>query len=400
MALTSIGYQKTPGRPVEITFAAELGLPTDQQELLLIGHGASGMAASALYTATVISNVADLKAASGEVAAKFGDGSELSKMILAAVTANLGGGTFPAIKAVALASSDTDFGATDAALVAAKKVKAEYLVSPYDLQDATLRDKLKLAVIEMSGPHRVHNNQFGTLGVLANRSVTDAANLASPDTLSLVPIWLRDTGTADNAPDYSIGELAAMAAARMASNLSPFNPLDDVTINGLVAPKLSSDWITVGAGLESEVALGRGVTPLRVKPNGEVSFVRTVTARLSNDGSGTPVVTAYYDVQDFNVLFFFRKAIYTRFAQPDFKQRKASDDTGREIKSEAIRLATVFEDAGMFQAVSKLAKYFQVERNISDRHRIDLKIPVNVVPGLHVIATNIEAGTMFDVITV
>jgi phage tail sheath gpL-like len=263
-----------------------------------------------------------------------------------------------------------------------------------------LRDKLKLAVVEMNGAQRVHNNQFGTIGVLFNRSVTDASLLPKPDTLALCMLWLRDSGTGGDAPAYSVGEMAAACAAKMASNIAPFNPLDDVSVLGIDAPKKLTDWISVGASLESEVCLGQGNTPLKVKPNGEVAFVRTVTSRISADGTGAPEVTAYYDVQDFNCLYFFRKTIFTRFSQPDFKQRKLSDETAREVKAETIRLMQAFEDQGMFQKVQELGKLVQVERNISDRHRLDVKIPVNVVPGLHVLATNIEAGTLFDIITI
>lgn len=400
MALTSIGSQRTPGRPVEITFEAETGLPNDNQELMIIGHAASGIAASGLYIVQTISNSGDLTAASGEVATKFGDGSELAKMILAAVRANLGGSTFPQIKAVALAITDTDFGAADIALTNAKKVKSEYLVSPYDLTDSTLRGKIKDTALEMSGAQRVQNNQFGTFGVLANRSVTDPSLLPETDTQYLIGVWLRDTGTGADAPAYSVAEIAAASACKMAANLSPFNPLDNITIVGIDAPKKNTDWITVGAALESEVALGLGITPLRVKPNGEVAFVRTVTSRVSFDGTGAPLVTAYYDVQDFNVLYFFRKTIFTRFSQPDFTQRKLNDETAREAKAEVIRLMQAFQDQGMFQAVDKFAKLVEVERNASDRSRLDIKIPVNVVPGLHVVASNIVASTQFDVITV
>jgi len=156
----------------------------------------------------------------------------------------------------------------------------------------------------------------------------------------------------------------------------------------------------VGAGLESEAVLNKGYTPLWVTPNGEVAFVRTVTGRLSTDGSGDAPVTAYYDVQDFQVLYFWRKTLYTRFSQPDFKQRKASAGAAQDVKSEAIRLATAFEDQNMFQAVGLLAKQFKVERNISDRHRFDVLTPVNVIPGLHVIATNVRATTEFDTVTI
>lgn len=398
MSLTSIGTQLTPGRPVEITFAAETGTPSPNQEVCLIGHQSAtdGSASGDDYKVIPINNSGNLQAASAEANEKFGAGTELAKMVIAAVRAISGLGTVPAIKCIPLAPSDTDFGADDAALTALVATKAEYVVSPYDGQDSTLRDKLKDAILLMSGAQRVDNNQFGSLGVVFNRAEADPADLDAFDTQYVCGVYLRDSGS----PDYSIGEMAAAAANRMAANLVPFNPLDSVTIPGIAAPADQEDWPTVGAGLESETILGRGWTPLYVKPNGEVAFVRTVTGRISADGTGAPRVTAYYDVQDFNVLYFFRKTIWTRFSQPDFKRRKASEATAIEIKSEVIRLMQVFEDQNMFQAVAELAKLVQVERNTSDRSRFDVKIPVNVIPGLHVIASNIEAGTLFDTITV
>lgn len=401
MALTSIGSQKTPGRPIEITFAAETGLPTDDQELLIIGRrGASGASGSvADYSVNTISNAGDLTAASAEVATKFGDGSELAKMVLAAIRANTGEGTVPAIKAIPLANDDTDFGATDEALTAAQNVKAEFIVSPFDATNTTLRDKLKDHCLLVSGAQRVENNQFGSFGVVANMSVSDTDSLDSPDTQYIIPIWYRDTGTGDDLNDYIIGEVAAACAAKMASNISPFNPLDNETIVGIDAPAQLSDYISVGAGLESEAALGKGWTPLRVKPNGEVSFVRTVTSRITVDADGVTAVTAYYDVQDFQVLYFWRKTVFTRLNQSDLKQVKASNRVASNIRGELLRLARLFEDQQMFQAVDKLGKLFEIERNLSDRHRFDIKTPVNVIPGLHVVATNIEATTQFDTIT-
>lgn len=397
MALTNIGQQKTPARPVEVTFAGETGTPSDAQELLLIGHAASG--ATGTNTIVTVTNVADDAAALAEANTKFGAGSELAKMVVAAVKANAGGSTFPAIKCCPLTSVETSIPA--AAQTAIKAVKAEFLVSPYDLHTSSAtRAILKDMALTMSGASRTSNNQFGTIGVGANRNQTDPSLLTAFDTQFLMGVWLRDTGVSAEAPAYSLGEVAAAAAAVCAANGVPFNPLDDVTIQNLDAPVKLSDWPTVGAGLESESCLVQGWTPLFVKPNSEVAFVRTVTGRLSADGTGTPVVTAYYDLQDFQVLYFWRKTLYTRFAQPDFKRRKASGDAAKQIKSEAIRLATVFQDQNMFQAVDKLAKQFQVERNTSDRHRFDVKTPVNVIPGLHVIATNVEATTEFDVVSV
>lgn len=398
MSLTSLEDRKTPSRPVEIAFAPETGLPDDAQGLVIIGHrgddAASGSSGIEDYVAVEISNVASLEAASGEVGEKFGDGSEIAKMILAAVRANEAAGTHPAITAIPLAFDDTGFGASDAALTAAKRLTGKnYLVSPYEGDDATLLGKLFTAAEVMSGPDRTDNQQFGSFGIAHIRDVLDPADLPSPDTYNGILTWLPDSGEDDDAPAYSVGEVASACAAKMAANNRPYNPLDSITIEGVDAPALSAEWITVGNGLESEISLVKGVTPLRVKANGEVAFVRTVTTRITNNG--TPV-TAYYDVQDFNVLFDWRKTVWTRASQPDFTNVKASQAKAQDFNGEMIRLATVFETLEMFQNVGLLAKYFQTQRRVSDRSAFESVTPVNVIPGLHNILVRIEAGVQFD----
>jgi phage tail sheath gpL-like len=169
-------------------------------------------------------------------------------------------------------------------------------------------------------------------------------------------------------------------------------------VNGLSAPNLMSDWITVGAGLESETALNQGWTPMRVNPNSQVAFVRTVTGLVTN--ASNAAITAYYDVQDWQVLYFWRKTLWTRFTQPDIANQKASQAEAQLILSEIIRLANVFQDNNMFEQVQQLAKMFIVQRNSTDRSRFDVQTPVNVIPGLHVIAVNVIGTTLFDNFTV
>lgn len=394
MALTNIGNTKTPSRPVEITFAAETGTPSDSQEILLVGHkAASGTAEN--YKVVEINNAGDRIAASGEVAEKFGDGTELAKMVLAAIEVNEGGSNFPNIRCVPLAPGDVDFGTDEKALVAAEKAKQEFIVSPYKGTDKGLTDKLILHAKKISGAFRVENNQFGTIGVAAETVQADPSLLEAYDTQFFSGCYLRDTG----GHPRLVGEIAAMYAAKMAGNVVPFNPLNKITMTGLEAPVDGDDHITVGQSLESDAILEKGWSPLYVKPNGEVAIVRSVTARLSFDGSGVPLVTAYYDVQDFQVLYFWRKTVFTRGSQPDFANVKASAQKASDFRGELIRLMRLFEDQEMFQAVDQLSKKLQIERSSSDRHRFNVKTPVNVIPGLHVIATNVEATTEFDELT-
>lgn len=396
MSLTSIGDQKTPGRPIEITFAAQTGLPSDVQEILLIGHKHATSGTATIYQVSQISNVTDVGLATTEANAKFGAGTELAKMVIAAVKANGGRSTFPNIKCVPLASTDTGtFGAADIALTNAAKVKAEFIVSPYDAMTTALTTKLDTTANTMSGAQRVHNNQYGTVGVAANFNTADPTTLSSPDSRFLSLVYLRDT-----APVLSLGEVAAAYAAVLAGNISPFNPADGFNIGGITPPVNQSDWLTVGAGLDSESALAKGWTPLRVKSNGtDVAIVRSVTSRLTT-GDGITAVTAYYDVQDYQVLYYWRKTLFTRLNQPDLVNVKASVSTAKLILGEVIRLAKAFEDQGMFQNVTGLAKQFQVQRSSSDRHRFDIKTPVNVIPGLHVVAVNVVATTEGDSLSI
>lgn len=401
MAITSIGDARTPASPVETTFAVDTGQPVATQEVLLIGHlGPSGNSVAAHVVAT-ISNSGDKDAAYAEAVTKFGVG-ELANMVKAAVAANAGASSYPQLKAVGLTyGSDTaagnPFGAADAALTAIRNVKAEFIVSPHDgvsgsgLSAATT--KLRTHCDTVSGATRTANNQFGSMGVVFNRSVADPANLPTPDSQFVVPVWFYDSGS----PVYTIGEMAAAAAARMAANAIPFNPLDDETLEGVAVPADSDDWPSVGDNGESETALQKGWTPLYVKPSEEVAFVRTITSRLSADGTGSPVVGSYYDVQDFQTLYYWRKAEYTLLKQ--FK-KKASAAVALRIKGELIKLAMSFEDQEMFQAVAQLAKKFVVQRATTDRHTFEIKTPVNVVPGLHRKKANTEATTEYDTILV
>lgn len=402
MALTGIGTARTPGRPLEVVLGPDTTEPDSNQEVLLMGHVASGSSSGtvAAYTAKIINNSGDVTAALTESEGYFGVASELSKMVVAAIKANEGGSVFPRLKCVNIPFSVADYGPADEALEAAKRVKAEFLVSPYDATETTLRGDLKSAAEAMSAASRVSNNQFGTVGVMANMDEDDPSALPTADTEFLTLITLRDTSSGGDANPYSVAELAAAAAARMASNLAPFNPLDDLDIPNVTAPVNDADNYSIGDSLESEVVLGQGWSPLKVLPNGDVAFTRAITARLSADGTGSPVLNSYIDVQDFQVLYLWRKTLYTRFSQRDFKRVKASEKKAQAALAEMLRLAASFEDQEMFQAVDKLAPFFRVQRSSADRSALEYYTPVNVVPGLHRMLGRVEAVTTFDSIVI
>jgi phage tail sheath gpL-like len=403
VGLTDIGTQRTPGRPTEITFGPNLSLPASIQPIVLIGHrGASGAASGssgiANYQAVTISNVASIAGASAEAIADFGSGSELAKMVIAAVTALVEQDTvFPPMVAIPLAQVDTDWGnGTNQALTTLDKITAGVVISCYDAQlSQTNFNALITECKSMSGPQRVENQQFGTTAVGATMNVASPSSLVKYDTQNAVAFFLRDQSGLN--PDTP-ATLAARCGALIQANDVPYLPLNNVVVGGATPPTNDSDNLTIGAGLESEVTLGQGWSPLKVTPTEAVAFVRTVTTRLTSDGT-TPV-NSYFDFQDFQVLYFFRESVYDREQQPDFANVKASVQTAKALKAAIIAIMDEFEADGMFQAVAQLAAQVQVVRNSSSRDRFDCLWPVNVIPGLAVIANNIQAGTQFDTFTV
>jgi phage tail sheath gpL-like len=402
MAITSIGDARTPGRPVEITFGDIAAQPSAVQTVAIVGHAASGAASGTqpAYSPVVINNSSDPVAGYAEAQTKFGALSEAALMVQAAILANsaTGNSIFPKLIVVPLKFTDADFGGVgDPALVALNKSgECEFIVSPYAAVSGALLTSLKTQATSMSSAQSVAANQFGTMGVAANRAVTDPSTLFKADTPYLSLCWLRDTGSGGNAPAYSIGQLAAAYAATLAGNGIPFNPLDDTVVGGLASPAQQSDYITVGDNAESETALQAGWTPLKVMPNLDVAITRAVTARISATGTGTPEVTSYFDVQDWQVLFYWRKTEFSTFSTPQWKKAKASSNTAKNMLTTLIGLANSFETQGMFQAVKQLAPLFQVIRDPTDRSAFQYLTPVNVIPGLHRLLGNTQATTDFD----
>jgi len=402
--ISNLPQQRTPARPSEINFAPQTSPPAATQNVTMIGHAASGIPASGVYEPYDVVNYADPVAVVTELTPLLGGDCELLDMVVAGINANSDTGNYVPITIVPLASTDPDWGVpyntVPGSLEAIDRIEAEFVVSPYDGMNQTLTKALQAELAAMSAASRVDNSQFGSIGVVFNRNTSSPGNLYKYDTQFLMPVWMPDSTTSGpNAPAYTLGEMAAAAACRLAAQGVPFNPVDGVSIPGVNPPYLGSDYVTVGYGLESETALQAGWTPLKVLANGTVAFVRTVTARLTQNGSG-PTVTAYYDAQDFQVLYYWRRTLWTRFSQPDMTTIKASLNSAENILAEVIRLAKLFEKNNMFQAVDQLAKQFIVERDSIDRSRFNVLTPVNVIPGLHIIANNTVATTQYDSLSI
>lgn len=191
--------------------------------------------------------------------------------------------------------------------------------------------------------------------------------------------------------------VAAAHAGRQMSSAFPYNPLQGVTIGGLIAPRKITDRIEINPNGASEQALAAGLSPLYVQPGNTVGYIRTRTT-LNLKPDNVTAVTAYFDWQEIVTLYDFRESCYQISQNPPFNNNpggtKASAAIAALFKDEVLREAQAFEDGGGFQGVKTLAPLFVVAPSTTSRGRFDFKIPVNVLPGLMVIAGNIEAQSV------
>jgi phage tail sheath gpL-like len=397
MPLTNIANRLTPSTPIEITFGQQ-PVATGRKIASLIGHRAAAGGTGTTYSVYEVANVGDPTAAKTEVDAIAGTGSELGKMAEAFVKANSipGRSNFPPFRIVLLANADADYGPADEALEALKPLRSDLIVSPYDAQPtALLRTKLTDLCALISGPDRDANGQFGSTAVMASIVASASALAINADNKYLTIPYLQDTSVVKSQPAAIV---ASCIAAIMLGSVFPYLPLMDQEAGGLIPPALKSDYILSGSTELSELALVAGLAPLKVDAAGRVRMIRSRLTKVTTDGI-TPA-TAYFDWQDMQVLYDFRESVFLRLQQPDLKPKKASITTAKLIKDEILRIAKSFEEAEAFQSVNALAPQFIVQPSASSRGRFDFKIPVNVLPGLQVVAGNIEASTQFDAFTV
>lgn len=235
--------------------------------------------------------------------------------------------------------------------------------------------------------------QISGTGIPANTIVEnfDASSItmskAATATASAVDLTIQ------NVVSQKVEIVAAAGAAAMMQSVFPYNPLQQVAIGGLIPPQKPADRIAIDPNGASEQALSAGLSPLYVQPGNVVAFIRTRTTFTTLPGN--IAVTAYFDWQDIVLLYDFREVCYQITQNPPFNNNpggtKASARTAALLKDEVLREAQNFEDLGAFQGVKTLAKDFIVQNSTTSRGRFDFKIPVNVIPGLYVIAGNIQA---------
>jgi phage tail sheath gpL-like len=371
-------FNRNPSTKVGVGIETS-GLVSADNELVIVGRRAASGGSATNHVPAQIENYGDPVAAKAEADALFGADSELGAAIVAAIKgvkeSTLLSKKFPSIKAIAIASNATS-AALAAALQANPALPMPFLALPFPLTDSAALTAAKAHMASINGDDRGDNGQFGSFAVLATDGTLSAATTSGEAAASesILAPWLRDTGSTKANPIHCV---AAAYAAVCASIGVPFLPLNGVKVGGLLPPS-AADYHTSGDAGSVALGLDSGLVPLTVGADGAVKISRSITTYR-------PVAAveadSYYDMQDWQVLFYYRKNAYALAQQPRYAVAKATDQKLLSLKSELISLAKDFEAQEMFQYVDKLVSEFKVNRVPSNRHASVYQIPVNVVPG-------------------
>jgi phage tail sheath gpL-like len=394
MSIPIFNFTRAPGVKTRVKIEADT-LVTADDSLVLIGNmAATGSTATALVP-MIIDNFGDKVAAQVEVDAKFGAGSQLGEMVIAAIQgvaeSDLAERAFPKITCIPMISTSvsTDLAA---ALAANLTLPMPYVVTPFPGTDTTGLNSLKAHLNSISADDRGRLGQFGSFGYMALDGLTAAATAAglAAATEKVCMPWLRD-GAVTKA--NKIHAVSAAYAAVCASLGVPFLPLDGVKIGGIVAPAAQSDRHTPGDAGTEALGLSAGIVPLMSNLDGSISISRSLTTRRP---TAAIEETAYFDMQDWQVLYFFRKNCFAASSEETFRRAKASVTKAKALNSRFLKIAKDLETLEMFQHVDLLAGEFVFARSLTNRSAFVFSAPANVIPGFHNKGVELIGTTKFD----
>lgn len=188
--------------------------------------------------------------------------------------------------------------------------------------------------------------------------------------------WCRKTTT-------SPMEMAAAYATTIAATEDPAMPFDYAAVRG-IAPPLVADRTS---RTEEESALYNGITPLNVGPGETVQIVRAVTTYVLNAaGVADP---SLLDITTPRTLKYVAKAFVEDRARR-YSRTKISDRLILSMRDSGIVLLKQLEELEIIEKVTENLPQYIIERDLQDVSRLNERIPLDVINGLHILAERFD----------
>jgi phage tail sheath gpL-like len=277
---------------------------------------------------------------------------------------------------VTVANTAPASGATDptlaTALAAVFASGHNIIVCPYI--DSTSLTALRTHLDAVSGPLE----KRGAIGVFAHVGTLAQATTLAPTVNSGRIAGLLVPNAAENG--Y---EVAAAWASVIASEEDPAMPLNTLGLTGIAAVPLVNRL----SRTEQEAALNNGVAPSEVGPGEVVQIVRAITTYVK-DAGGTPDISLL-DLTTIRSLDYGRKAIVDRLSLR-FARGKNTARRRAQIREEVLDVMYKLEELEIWEAVKENEDGVIVETDLQDPTRVNVRIPADVVNGLHVLAMRID----------
>jgi len=300
---------------------------------------------------------------------------------------HLTGEVFPTGVSVAVATGAS--GATDPTLgnALAALGARQYHVLAVGLNDATSIGAVDAELASRFGPsvqlegHAFYGKadthaNLVTFGDGLNSKHTTVVGLKAP----LSPTW----------------ELAASVAGVVAffGQADPARPFKTLELPGFVGPALADRFTLT----ERDLLLKNGIATAVVDDVGVARCERLITTWQTNATGAADV--SFLDVNTLLTLSYLRFDLRTRF-QTTFPRHKLADDgtrygPGQPIVTPKVArafCATLFrswEELGLVEGFDQFVRDLVVERNATDRNRLDLLLPPDLVNQLQVTGVSLQ----------
>lgn len=281
----------------------------------------------------------------------------------------LGSGISAATSAVAGGTLDPDISVATTPIFA-----AGHNIICSSLNDSTNLTKLRTYLDSVASPME----QRGAIGVYAL-----ASTLAAATTLANSINSGRITGALLPGTISLPWEVAAAYASVIAGEEDPARPLNLLPLVGIAAPPLVNRL----GRTEQENALYNGVSPLEVGPGEKVQIVRAITT-YTKDPQGVADISLL-DLTTIRTLDYVRKAFRERFSLR-FPREKKTKRVLKQMWSEAYDLLLKLQELEVVENVEANKDKLLVQEDLQDPNRANIRIPCDVVNGLHVIAGVID----------
>lgn len=200
------------------------------------------------------------------------------------------------------------------------------------------------------------------------------------------------TGLSPNAPWEWAASYGAIVGYYTA--IDPARPLRTLTLPGILAPETSARFTRA----ERELLLKDGIATWNAQTDGTVAIERAITMYQVN-GAGI-ADTAYLDVNTPLTLAYVRQSVRARILLKYPRHKLADDGTNFSpgqaivtpiiIRAELIALAREWEEAGLVENIDQFVADIIVERDATDRGRINALLPPDLVNQFHVFAAQIQ----------